>query len=131
MRQINKVVDTRCPRANEGKSSLDGKAVRAFPALHSVWSKKRLVPKKQREKHYMSDEEKQQWIQHYVERETAGAWKWVEDAEAPITQEQDDTETAENAGLRTREPKRIFQDMMVTIEDNLSNLASSNDGEDG
>jgi len=66
-----------------------------------------------------------------VERETAGATKQVEDAEAAVQQEKDDITLAEIAGLTSREPERTFEQMMVDIGDNLSDLASSDEGEDG
>ena len=66
-----------------------------------------------------------------MERETAGATKQVEDAEAAVQQEKDDITLAEIAGLTSREPERTFEQMMVDIGDNLSDLASSDEGEDG
>jgi len=66
-----------------------------------------------------------------VERETAGARKRVEDAEAAVQQEQDDMTQAESAGLTSREPEKVFEMMLVAIGDSLSDLASSDDGEDG
>jgi hypothetical protein len=38
---------------------------------------------------------------------------------------------AEIAGLRSREHKKTFEEMLVAIRDSLSDLASSHDGEDG
>jgi len=55
----------------------------------------------------------------------------VDDAEAAIRQEQEDTETAENAELTTREPGETVPEMMVAIGNSLSNTASSDDGDDG
>ena len=66
-----------------------------------------------------------------MERETAGARKQVEDAEAAVQQEQDDMTQAEIAGLTSREPEKTFEEMLVAIGDSLSDLASSDDGEDG
>ena len=66
-----------------------------------------------------------------MERETAGARKRVEDAEAAVQQEQDDMTQAEIAGLTSREPEKTFEEMLVAIGDSLSDLASSDDGEDG
>jgi len=62
---------------------------------------------------------------------TAGARKQLENAEAASRQEQDDMETAENTGLTTSEPKLMFEERMVTVRDTLSELASSDDWEDG
>jgi hypothetical protein len=38
------------------------------------------------ETHFLSNEEKQKWIEDYVQRETAAARKRVEDAEAAVQQ---------------------------------------------
>ena len=62
---------------------------------------------------------------------TAGARTRVEDAEAPVQQEQDDMTHAELAGLTSRKPKTMFEEMLVAIGDSLSDLASSDYGEDG
>jgi hypothetical protein len=94
-------------------------------------SKKKLVAEKRRETHFLSNEEKEKWIEDYVERETAGARKQVEDAEAPVQQEQDDMTHAEIPGLMPREPETTVEEMMAAIGDSLSDLASSDDGEDG
>ena len=64
-----------------------------------------------------------------MERETAGARKRVEDAEAVVLQEQDDMTHAEIVGLTFREPEKSFEEMLVAIGDSLSDLASSDDGE--
>ena len=94
-------------------------------------SKKRLTPEKQRETHFLSNEAKEKWIEDFVERETAGARKRVEDAEAAVQQEQDDMTHAELAGLTSRKPEKTFEEMLIAIGDSLSDLASSDDGEDG
>jgi hypothetical protein len=94
-------------------------------------SKKNLVAEKRRETHFLSNEEQEKWIEDFVERETAGAKKRVEDAEAAVQQEQDNMTHAELAGLTTRKPEKTFEEMLVAIGDSLSDLASSDDGEDG
>jgi len=81
--------------------------------------------------HILSSQEKEKWIEDNVERETAGARKRVEDAEAAVQQKQEDMKHAAIAGLTTREPEKTFEVTMVAIGDSLSNLASSGDGEDG
>jgi len=117
--------------ANEAKSGLEAERVRALWALHSMRSKKKLAAEKQRETDYLCNTEKEKWIEDYVDRETAGARKRVEDAEAAVQQEQDDMKHAEIAGLMYREPGKTFEEMLVAIGDSLSDLASSDDGEDG
>jgi len=45
--------------ANEGKSGLEAERVRALGALRSLRSKKKLAAEKQRETHFLSNEEKE------------------------------------------------------------------------
>jgi len=92
----------RCHQPNEGKSGLEAERIRALGALRSLRSKKKLAVEKRRETHFLSNEEKEKWIEDYVESETAGARKRVEDAEAAVQQEQDDMTHAEIAGLTSR-----------------------------
>jgi len=121
----------RCHQANEGNSGLEAERVRAPEALRSLRSKNKLAAAKRRETHFLSHEEKDMRIEHYVEIETAGARKRVEDAEAVIWQEQEDIEAAENAGLRTRQPEETFHQLTVATGDSLSDMASSDDCDDG
>jgi hypothetical protein len=117
--------------ANEGKSSLEAERIRALGALRSLRSKKKLAAEKRRETHFLSNEEKEKWIEDYVERETAGARKRVEDAEAAVQQELDNMTHAEIVGMTSRESQKTFEEMLVAIRDSLSDLASSDHGEDG
>jgi DNA-directed RNA polymerase specialized sigma subunit len=59
------------------------------------------------------------------------ARKRVEDAEAAVQQEQDDMTHAEIAELMSIEPEKTFAEMLVAIGISLSDVASSNSGEDG
>jgi len=90
-----------------------------------------LAAEKRRETHFSSNEEKEKWIEDYVERETAGARKRGEDAETAVQQEQDEMMHGEIAGLTSREPEKTFKEMLVAIGDSLSALAISDDGEHG
>jgi len=117
-------------QVNEGKSGLEGERVRALGALRSLRSKKKLAAEKKQETHFLSNEEKEQWIEDYVERETAVARKRVEDAETAIKQRQEDMNNVETAGLTTRQPEKTFEEMLNSIGDSLSDLASSADEED-
>jgi len=94
-------------------------------------SKKKLAAETYWESYFLSNDEKVKCIEDYGERETAGARKRVQDAEAAVLQEQEDMKRAENEGLRNREPDMTFQGTIVGIADSLSDLASSDDGEDG
>jgi len=121
----------RCQQANEGKSGFEAERVRAIGALRSFRSGKRLEAEKRRETHFLSNEENEKGIEDFVERETAGARKRVEGAEAAVQQEQDDMTHAELAGLTSRKPEKTFEEMLTAIGDSLRDLASSNDGDDG
>jgi len=116
---------------NQNKSGLEAETVRALGPLHSGRSKKKLAVEKQWESHILSIKDKDKSIEDYAGRETTGARKQVEDAEAAISQEQENTEAAENAGLTTTEPEKTFPAMIVASGDYLSDIASSDDGEDG
>jgi len=118
-------------QANEGKSGFEAERVRALQALRSLRSKKNLAVEKRRETHFVSNEEKEKSIEDCIERETAGARKRVEDAEAAVQQEQDDMTHAELVGLTSRKPEKTLKEMLVAIGDSLSDLARSDDGEDG
>jgi hypothetical protein len=98
--------------------------------LRSLRCKKKLAEEKRQETHFLSNEERKKWIADYVERETAGATKRVEVAEAAVQQEQDDMTQAEIVGVTSKEPEKTFEEMLVAIGDSLSVLASSDDGED-
>jgi len=109
---------------------LEAERVRALGVLRSLTSKKKLAAEKRREIHFLSNEEREKWIEDYVERETAWARKRVEDAEAAVQQEQDDMKYAEFAGLTNKQAEMTFEEMMVAIGDSLSDLASSDNEED-
>jgi len=109
---------------------LEADRVQALGALRSLRSKKKLAVEEKRETHFLSNEEKEQWIEDYVEKETAVARKRVEDAETAIKQKQQDMSNVEKAGMTTREPEKTFEEMLNAIGDSLSDLASSNDEED-
>jgi len=85
-------------QVNAGKNSFDRERVWALGALHSFRSKKKLAAEKQHETHFVSNGEKQKWIEDYVERETARARNRVEDVEAAVQQEQEDMKHAQIVG---------------------------------
>jgi len=120
-----------CHQANEGTRGLEAKRVRALEALRTLWSNKKLAAEKRWEMQFLSNQEKEKWIEDYVERENACAKMRVEDAEATIRQELEYTDTAKRVGLTTTEPETILHEMMVVIGDSVSDIASSDDGEDG
>jgi len=99
--------------------------------LRNLRSKKKLAAEKRRETHFLSNEETEKLIEDYVERETTGARKQVEDAEAAVQHEQEDMRKVEYLGLMNREPEQTFQKMMVAMGDSVSDLATSDNAEDG
>jgi len=92
-------------QANEGKCGLEAGSVWALGTLRSFLSKKRLSVGNQWETHFWSNHETEKCIEDHVDRETAVARKWVEDAETAIEQEQEDKGNAQKTGLTTTKPK--------------------------
>jgi len=99
--------------------------------LRSLRSKMMLSAEKRRGTHVVSNLERKQWIEHYLERETAVARNRVPDAEAAGMQELKVMTTAESAGATMRQPATTFEKKLNAIGDSLSNLASSDDEQDG
>jgi hypothetical protein len=112
-------------------SSLEAERIRAIEALRSLRSKKKLAAEQRRETHSLSNEKKEKWIEDDVERETTGARKRFEDAEAAVRQQQDYMTHAEILGLTSREPEKTLEEMLAAFGVSLSDLAISDDGEDG
>ena len=102
--------------------------VRALGALGSLRSKMKLAAEKRQETHYLGNEEKDKRIEDFVERETAVARQRVQDTETAIMQ---DTRTAEKGCATTGKPETTFDEMWNAIGDSLSDVASSNDEQDG
>jgi hypothetical protein len=94
-------------------------------------SRKKLVVEKRQETHILRTEENEKWIDNDVQRGTAGARNRVEHAEAAVQQEQDDITHAEIVGLTSRKPEKTIEEILVAIGDSLSDLASSDNGENG
>jgi hypothetical protein len=115
-------------QANEGKCGLVAVRVRALGALRGLRSKKKLAAEKRQETHFLSNEEKEKWIEDFVDRETAVARKCVQDAETAIMQ---DMTTAENECATTGKPETMFEEMLNAIGDSLSDFASSDNEQDG
>ena len=84
-----------CHQANKRKCGLEAEWLWALGALCRLRYKKKLAAGKCQETHLLSNQEKEQWIEDYVEREIAVARKQVEDAEAAIKQVQDDMRNPE------------------------------------
>jgi len=118
-------------KLNQGKRGLEADRVRALGALRSLRSKKMLAAEKRRETHVLSNEEREKWIEDYVERETAVARQRVQDAETAIMQEQEHMGNVEQGRSTTTKPEITFEEMLNAIGDSLSDLASSTDEEDG
>ena len=66
-----------------------------------------------------------------MDREIAVARKRVQDTETAIMQEQEHMRNVAKARSTTTKPDTIVQEMLPAIRDSLSNLASSEDEEDG
>jgi hypothetical protein len=81
--------------------------------------------------HFLNKKEKETWIEDTVERETAVARKRVEDAETAVKREQEGIGSAERGRLTARYPGQPVVEMLHTIGVSLSDLASSDNQEDG
>jgi len=66
-----------------------------------------------------------------VERESAVARKRVPDAEKAIMQGLNNIPTAENVGATTGNPETTFEELLNAMGDSLSDLASSDEEQDG
>jgi hypothetical protein len=88
-----------------------------------------LPGEKQPETDFSNNEMKDKWSVDCIKRETTVARMRVEDAVAVFRQEQEDTVTATNTGLMTREPKQTIGEMSIAFRDSLSNITSSDNGE--
>jgi len=115
-------------QANKGKSGLVPENVPALEALHILRSKKKLAEEKRLEVIFLSNEAKEKSIEDYVERETALARWGVQDAGTAIMQ---DMTTAANRGATTGKLKTTIKEMLNAIGVGLSNLASSDDVQNG
>jgi len=118
-------------QAKEHKSGMEAEMVWALGALRSLRSKKQLVAEKREETHFISNEQKEKWIEDYVERGAAVARKRVQAAETAIMQELNNITTVENVGATAGKPETTFQEMLNAIRDSRSDLASSHDEQDG
>jgi len=91
----------------------------------------KVATKKSHETYFSSIEDTTKCMKHYVDRETLVARKRVKDAETAIKHEQEDMRNADESGLTTRKPEKTYDEMVNGIGDSLSNLASSDNEEDG
>ena len=110
---------------------MEADRVRAFGALHSLRSKKKLSAEKRRETHSLSNGEKEKSIKDYVDREIAVARKRVQDAKTAIMQEQQHMRNVEKGRCTTTKPETTFEEILNVIRDSVSHLGSSEDEEDG
>jgi len=120
-----------CHQATSDKFGFEAESVRALGALPSLRSNNKHAAEKQQEMQFLSKADKEQWFDDYVERETAGARKRVDDAETAIKQEQEDMTNAENVGLTSRKPEKTFDEILPAMGDSLRYLPSSDDADNG
>jgi Uri superfamily endonuclease len=84
-------------------------------ALGSLQSKKKLLAEKRQKSHLFRNDEKEKWIEDYLQSETTVARKRVDVAETAIMSEQNNTTTAENLGATTAKPKTTFEQILNAI----------------
>jgi hypothetical protein len=83
-----------------------------------------LAAEKRQETHFLSNEETDNWIKDFVERESAVARKRVQDIETAMMQE------LKNLTSATGKHKRTYGEKLNAIGDSLSDNASSDDKQD-
>jgi len=110
---------------------LEAETVLALRALCSLRSKYKIAQGKGRETHFLSNEEKEKWIEDYSDWATAVVSNQLEDAETAIEHEQKDIRNAEKPGLTTRKSETTYQYMLNAIGDSLSDVASQDARDDG
>jgi hypothetical protein len=113
---------------NEDKSGLVTERVRALGELRSLRSEQKLAADYQLQTHFLSNQEKEKWIEDFVERETAVARNRVQDAETASMQ---NIMTGETWGMTTWKPETRIEEMFNAIVDSWSDLACSDDEQDG
>jgi len=79
---------------------------------------------------FLSNKEKELWIEDSVNRVTYVARKRVRDAETVMMQQQEDMRNAQKVGSTTRKPVIQFEEMLYAIKDSPSIHASADDEED-
>jgi hypothetical protein len=99
--------------------------------LRILRSIKRLAVEKRRETYFLSNKEREKWIEDYVERETAVARKRVQDAQTAMMQKEEHIVNVENGRSITTKPEITFEEMLNAIGDSLRDLASSDNEADG
>jgi len=99
--------------------------------LRSLQSIEKLSAETRLETHFLSKKEKDNWIKDYVDRETALARKRVQDAETAIRQAQEHMRNVEKARSTSTHSETTSGEMLNAIGGSLSDLASSEDEEDG
>jgi 5,10-methylene-tetrahydrofolate dehydrogenase/methenyl tetrahydrofolate cyclohydrolase len=83
------------------------------------------------ETHFLSNKEKEKGIEDYVERVTTVPRTRVKDTETTIKQDEEETRNADYAGVTTRQPEKICEEMMIRMGASLIDVASSDDEDDG
>jgi hypothetical protein len=94
-------------------------------------SNEQLAAERRQELNILNNEGKEKWIEDDVERETVVASKRFGDTEIAMKEKHEDRSSAGSGGLTTREPRQTFREMLDAVGYGLSNLASSDDGDDG
>jgi hypothetical protein len=118
-------------QVDEGKSGFAADRVWPLGALHSINFQMQLATGKRWETNWLSNQEKEKWIENFADRETGVARNWVQHAETGIMQKQEDMRNAKTTESRSRKSVNTLGVMLYAIWDSLSNLASANNDEDG
>jgi hypothetical protein len=83
------------------------------------------------ETHILDNEEKEKWIEYYVEREIAISRMRVQDPKPVIMENLKDMVTADSGGVTTRQTKTTCEEMLNVIRDSGSIHYSSDNEQNG
>jgi hypothetical protein len=114
-------------RYNAERSAHEAERIRALNALRTLKSRKRKAATKMKEIQGMSEDQREKWIENYVERETQVARQRVEAADAAVNE---DMENEYGAPPAVRTKKRTFEELLALVGDDLDNVVPSDDDDD-
>lgn len=114
-------------RTNAGKSGIESERIRAHNNLRALKCKKRKKAEGSEEIRDMDSDQRDKWIEDYVERETAAARKRAEEADLAwaLEKERLASVSAVDQHPETAESARSFNQMLEDIGESIDDVATS------
>ena len=118
-------------RTNAGKGGIESERIRALQALRTLRSKKKAKAAASKDTVSMTQQEREKWIEDYVERETAVARRRVEEADAAweLEKERLAAEALDGASTASKS-KTTFAEMLKGIDDSIDDIATSDEDDE-